>query len=114
MNLSEIKKRINPSCVEIPGTESYEREWLCDTIDSLTDILEQTRRENKAQLAELRAIDNALGTNEGHSAVYWIEQLKQQRDELLAELLRVKEICLPEVGIGIVNEVVIASMKKSK
>lgn len=87
MNLSEIKKRINPSYVEILGTESYERKWLCDTIDSLTDILEQTRRENKAQLAELRAIDNALGTNEGHSAVYWIEQLKQQRDDLLTTVI---------------------------
>lgn len=78
MNLSEIKKRINPSYVEILGTESYERKWLCDTIDSLTDILEQTRRENKAQLAELHAISEALGTSEGHSSVYWIEQLKQQ------------------------------------
>ncbi len=35
----------------------------------------------------------------------------RQRDELLAELLRVKEICLSECGLGIVNEVVIASVK---
>lgn len=34
-----------------------------------------------------------------------------QRDELLAELLRVKDICLREAGVGIVNEVVIANAK---
>ena len=38
-------------------------------------------------------------------------EFKRQRDELLAELLRVKEICLREVGIGVVNEVVIANAK---
>ena len=43
-----------------------------------------------------------------------IARLTTQRDELLAELLRVKEICLRECGIGIVNEVVIASIKESK
>lgn len=31
--------------------------------------------------------------------------------ELLAELLRVKQICLREVGVGIVDEVVIANVK---
>ena len=40
-----------------------------------------------------------------------IFNLERQRDELLAELLRVKDICLREVGIGIVNEVVIARVK---
>lgn len=78
------------------------------------DTIQALEFQFDAQLAELIAISEALGTSEGHSSVYWIEQLKQQRDELLAELLRVKEICLREVGIGIVNEVVIASMKKSK
>lgn len=36
---------------------------------------------------------------------------ERQRDDLLDELLRVKEICLRECGIGIVNENVIASAK---
>lgn len=40
-----------------------------------------------------------------------LHAVEQQRDELLAELLRVKEICLRECGIGIVNEVVIARAK---
>lgn len=39
------------------------------------------------------------------------DEVRKQRDELLAELLRVKEICLRECGVGIVNEVVIASAK---
>jgi hypothetical protein len=37
--------------------------------------------ERDACLRELTAIDDALGTNEGHSAVYWIEQLKAERDQ---------------------------------
>ena len=41
-------------------------------------------------------------------------KVTKQRDELLAELLRVKEICLRECGIGIVNEAVIANVKESK
>lgn len=37
--------------------------------------------------------------------------VEKQRDDLLAELLRVKEICLRECGVGIVNETVIARIK---
>lgn len=40
-----------------------------------------------------------------------VAQVMQQRNSLLAELLRVKEICLRECGIGIVNEIVISNAK---
>lgn len=36
MNLNEIKSRINPVYAQLTGTESYERKWLCDKIDYLT------------------------------------------------------------------------------
>lgn len=43
-----------------------------------------------------------------------IKDLRKQNDELLAELERVKEICLRELGIGIVNEVVLAKARGDK
>ena len=43
-----------------------------------------------------------------------LKAVQAECDELLAELLRVKEICLREVGIGIVNEVVIAATRKEQ
>lgn len=35
MTLDEIKSRINPQYMDCPGTESYERKWLCDRIEAL-------------------------------------------------------------------------------
>ena len=43
MNLDEIKRRINPAYQDVPGTESYERKWLCDRIDELLRALDQCR-----------------------------------------------------------------------
>lgn len=42
--------------------------------------------QNKAQLAELSAIADALGTNEGHSSVSHIERLKAEIEELKQHL----------------------------
>ena len=52
-----------------------------------------------------------LPYDHNHDASARIAELEKQRDTLLAALLRVKEICLRECGIGIVNEVVIDSVK---
>ena len=38
-------------------------------------------------------------------------QLRQEKAELVEELLRVKDICLRECGIGIVNEVILAKVR---
>lgn len=42
------------------------------------DTIQALEFQFDAQLEELCAISEALGTSEGHSSVYWIEQLKQQ------------------------------------
>ncbi len=37
--------------------------------------------------------------------------LEQECDDLIKELTRVKEICLRECGVGVVNEVILAKYK---
>ena len=44
----------------------------------LHDKIESLRQQNAAQLAELHAISEALGTNEGHSSVDHIVALREQ------------------------------------
>ncbi len=56
------------------------------TLFDLIDEIERLRSENKAQLEELGRIDDALGTNEGPSAVDHILILKTENERLAAEL----------------------------
>lgn len=61
MNIDDIKSRINPQYSDTPGTESYERKWLCDRIaelesqnDAMLKRLEYfSRRETSGRIAEL-------------------------------------------------------------
>ena len=46
-----------------------------------------------------------------HDQSVRIAELEKQHGELLAELIRVRDICLREFGVGIVNEVVIVRAK---
>ena len=39
MNLEEIKAKINTQYADTIGTESHERKWLCDLIESLRQQL---------------------------------------------------------------------------
>jgi len=55
-------------------------------IPDLHEEVKRLRAENAAQLAELHAISEALGTSEGHSSVYWIEHLKDRLSHKSAEL----------------------------
>lgn len=49
-------------------------------------VIERLTAENKAQLAELHRISEALGTNEGHSSVYWVETIVARGHRLALEL----------------------------
>jgi hypothetical protein len=55
-----------------------------------TDVLkaqvERLTTENAEQLAELHRINEALGTNEGHSSVYWVETIVARGHRLALEL----------------------------
>ena len=48
MNLEEIKAKINTQYADTIGTESHERKWLCDLIESLRQQLEIERMRNVA------------------------------------------------------------------
>jgi len=56
-------------------------------------VIAQLRRENAAQLAELNAISASLGTNEGHSSVFHIENLKDNNRRLYEALLAIRDHC---------------------
>ena len=49
---------------------------LREQVENCTILMARIENERNACLEELHAISEALGTNEGHSSVYWIEQLK--------------------------------------
>ncbi len=55
-----------------------------------TDVLkaqvERLTTENAEQLAELHRINEALGTNEGHRSVYWVETIVARGHRLALEL----------------------------
>lgn len=59
-----------------------------------------------------------MATNEEAAYILQLQETIQQLREKLRvaedELLRVKEICLREVGVGIVNEVVLAKIREVK
>ena len=65
---------------------------------------------------EIDTLKAEVKSEQQWASFYAQESMSRQATiaELLAELLRVREICLRECGIGIVNEVVIASVKEMK
>jgi len=56
-------------------------------------VIAQLRRENLAQLRELGNISVALGTTEGHSSVFHIENLKNNNNRLRTALLAIRDHC---------------------
>ncbi len=82
-------------------------------IRSELEIVEEIVAPYKRHIEELQA---EVKSEQQWASFYAQESMSRQATiaELLAELLRVREICLRECGIGIVNEVVIASVKEMK
>jgi hypothetical protein len=63
MTLEEIKSRINPAYQDVPGTESYERKWLCYEVERLSALCDkwnqecdELREDNKRQDIELASL----------------------------------------------------------
>lgn len=72
---NEIKSRINPAYQDLPGTESFERKWLCDQIDRLTVELEWHQQQE----------GEALKAAQARRAEF--ENVVRERDELKGALL---------------------------
>ena len=92
------------------------RDDLHCVISDLYDQLTEYRIKHEVACSTLELVKERMDASQRALAAQCkqTKELERQRDELLAELLRVKEICLREVGIGIVNEVVIAAARKEK
>ena len=76
MNLEEIKAKINTQYADTIGTESHERKWLCDLIESLRQQLASQGEALAAALATIKLKDEALKEIAGSNAPHIIVAMK--------------------------------------